>query len=64
MAFWPAAVDAEASRGPQPVVSAYHEGFKSIVSGFLARAGVGWHVEHDHAGRLHPDHAADACQQR
>jgi predicted TIM-barrel fold metal-dependent hydrolase len=41
------------NRPPQPVVSAYYEGFNPIVSGFLALAGVGWHVDTGlHALRL------------
>ncbi len=60
--FWPVFECAEhlnvpiylhPNRPPQPVVSTYYDGFNPIVSGFLALAGVGWHVETGlHALRL------------
>jgi uncharacterized protein len=60
--FWPVFECAEhlhvpiylhPNRPPQPVVSAYYDGFNPIVSGFLALAGVGWHVDTGiHALRL------------
>jgi uncharacterized protein len=41
------------NRPPQPVVSACYEGFNPIVSGFLALAGLGWHIDTGiHAMRL------------
>jgi uncharacterized protein len=52
--FWPVFECAEAlnvpiylhpNRPPQPVVSAYYEGFSPVVSGFFSLAGVGWHVD-------------------
>jgi hypothetical protein len=52
--FWPVFESAEnlnvpiylhPNRPPQPVVSAYYDGFNPFVSGFLAQAGVGWHVD-------------------
>jgi len=52
--FWPVFECAEhlnvpiylhPNRPPQPVVSAYYDGFNSVVSGFFALAGVGWHVD-------------------
>jgi hypothetical protein len=52
--FWPVFECAEhlnvpiylhPNRPPQPVVSNYYDGFNPIVSGFLALAGVGWHVD-------------------
>lgn len=33
------------NRPPQPVVSAYYEGFNPIVSGFMTLAGFGWHLD-------------------
>jgi uncharacterized protein len=60
--FWPVFERAEnlnvpiylhPNRPPQPVVSAYYDGFNPVVSGFLALAGVGWHVDTGiHALRL------------
>ncbi len=60
--FWPVFECAEhlnvpiylhPNRPPQPVVSVYYDGFNPIVSGFLALAGVGWHVDTGlHALRL------------
>jgi predicted TIM-barrel fold metal-dependent hydrolase len=52
--FWPVFECAESlnvpiylhpNRPPQPVVSAYYEGFSPVVSGFFALAGAGWHVD-------------------
>jgi uncharacterized protein len=60
--FWPVFECAEhlnvpvflhPNRPPQSVVSVYYDGFNPIVSGFLALAGVGWHVDTGlHALRL------------
>lgn len=33
------------NRPPQPVVSAYYEGFNPVVSGFMTLAGFGWHLD-------------------
>ncbi|HTU50695.1 MAG TPA: amidohydrolase family protein [Acidobacteriaceae bacterium] len=56
--FWPVFECAEKlnvpiylhpNRPPQPVVSACYDGFNPIVSGFLALAGLGWHIDTGHS---------------